>query len=252
MMKQEDKQLLLKDLCSRLPQEEWRIIPDYPEYAVSNKGNIVTLKTGKLRKFSDHKGYKQCMLRKDGKAYNKFVHRLVANAFLSTPQEGQIIDHINGVRDDNRVENLRWCSQDENLHFPLAKEHREHLCKVCSQYNLDGTYVATYKSSFEAEKITGIKCGSIDNCCKGKKLSCGGFQWEYGESTESISPIRQSMRKICVAKYDEQGNFITAYSSCREAARENNLTFQVISECINGKRKTSYGGFVWKKLIENS
>lgn len=80
----------------------------------------------------------------------------------------------------------------------------------------------------------------------------GGFQWKYGESTESISPIRHSMRKICVAKYDEQGNFITAYSSCREAARENNLTFQVISECINGKRKTSYGGFVWKKLIENS
>ena len=253
-MKQEDKdkELLLKDLSARLPEEEWRIIPDYPNYAVSNKGNVATLKTVRLRKFSDHKGYKQCMLRKGGKAYNRFVHRLVANAFLPMPQGGQIIDHINGVRDDNRAENLRWCSQDENLHFPLAKEHREHLCEVCSQYNLDGTYVATYKSSFEAEKITGIKCGSIDNCCKGKKLSCGGFQWKYGESTESVSPIRQSKRKICVAKYDEQGNFITAYSSCREAARENNLTFQVISECINDKRKTSYGGFVWKKLIENS
>jgi hypothetical protein len=251
-MTQEEKQLLLKDLCARLPYEEWRIIPDYPEYAVSNKGNVVTLKTGKLRKCSDHKGYKQCMLRKDGKAYNRFVHRLVASAFLHAPQECQVIDHINGIRDDNRVENLRWCSQDENLHFPLAKEHREHLCRICSQYNLDGTYVATYKSSFEAERITGIKSGSIDNCCKTKKLSCGGFQWKYGDSTDNIPPIRKSKRKIGVAKYDEQDNFITAYGSCREAARENNLSFQAISECINGKRKTSYGGFIWKKLIENS
>jgi transposase len=120
-MKQEDKQLLLKDLCARLPQEEWRIIPDFPEYAVSNKGNIATLKTGKLRKFSDHKRYKQCMLRKDGKAYNRFVHRLVANAFLPLPEEGQVIDHINGIRDDNRAANLRWCTTQMNTQYAVEK-----------------------------------------------------------------------------------------------------------------------------------
>lgn len=251
-MTQNDKELLLKDLCARLSQEEWRIIPDFPEYAVSNKGNIATLKTGKLRRFSDHKGYKQCMLRKDGKAYNRFVHRLVANAFLPLPEEGQVIDHINGIRDDNHVENIRWCSVDENLHFPLAKKHREHLQKPCCQYGLDGSFIALYKSAFEAGEKTGVKCGSIDNCCKGKKLSAGGFQWKYSTSTDNIEPIRASRRKICVAQYDKDGNFITAYSSCREAAKTNNLTFQVISDCINNKRKTLYGGFVWKKLIENS
>ena len=47
------------------------------------------------------------MVRKDGKKYNRFVHRLVANAFLPKPNEDQIIDHINGIRNDNRPENLR-------------------------------------------------------------------------------------------------------------------------------------------------
>lgn len=243
-MKQEYKELLLKDLCARLPEEEWKIIPDYPDYAVSNTGKVATLKTGRLRKFSDHKGYKQCMVRKDKKAYNRFVHRLVANAFLPQPEEGQVIDHINGIRDDNRVENLRWCSQNENLHFDLALQHREHLRKQCSQYTLDGTYIATYESAFEAEKVTGIKSGSIDNCCKGKKLSCGGYQWKYGDSTDNINPIRDSKRKVKVAQYDENNNLIKIYSSCREAARENNLSHQVINQCINGIRKTSYGGYI--------
>ena len=47
------------------------------------------------------------MVRKDGKSYNKFVHRLVASAFLPKSSIGCVIDHINGIRDDNRVENLR-------------------------------------------------------------------------------------------------------------------------------------------------
>ena len=47
------------------------------------------------------------MVRKNGKSYNKFVHRLVANAFLPNSSTEQVIDHINGIRDDNRVKNLR-------------------------------------------------------------------------------------------------------------------------------------------------
>lgn len=251
-MTQEEKQLLLQDICMKLPGQEWRIIPNYPEYAVSNIGNVATIKTNKLRSLSDHKGYKQCMLRKNGKAYNRFVHRLVASAFLPAPEEGQVIDHINGIRNDNRVENLRWCSITDNLHFPLAKQHREHLQKPCCQYNLDGSFVSKFNSSFEAGDKTGIACGSIDNCCKGKQLSAGGYQWRYSNSSDNIEPVRSSKRKVGVAQYGEDNTLIATYSSCREAARENNLTVQVISECINGKRKTSYGGYIWKRLIKNS
>ena len=63
----QDKELLLKDLCARLPYGEWRVIPDYPNYAANSLGEIANINTGKLRKFSNHKGYVQCMVRKKRK-----------------------------------------------------------------------------------------------------------------------------------------------------------------------------------------
>lgn len=244
----QEKDLLLKDLCARLPYGEWRVIPDYPNYAANSLGKIANIKTGKLRKFSNHKGYVQCMVRKDGKSYNKFVHRLIANAFLPTPQEGQVIDHINGIRDDNRVENLRWCSVDENLHFPLAIKNREHLKKQCSQYHLDGTLITSFNSVFEAATALNLNSGAINNCCIGRKLTCGGFQWRYGCNDTNIEAVRKNKRNIQVAQCDELGNIIKTYPSCNSAAKSNGLTHQVINECVNGKRKSAYGGFIWKKL----
>ena len=186
MAQEGKKELLLKDLCDRLPYAEWRVIPDYPNYAANSLGEIANINTGKLRKFSNHKGYVQCMVRKDGKPYNRLVHRLIANAFLPPPQEGQVIDHINGIRNDNRVENLRWCSVDENLHFPLAIKNRGHLKEQCSQYHLDGTFITSFNSIFEAVTKLNLNSGSISNCCIGHKLTCGGFQWRYGCNDTNI------------------------------------------------------------------
>lgn len=239
---------LLKEIGKKYPYGEWKIIPDYPDYAVCSSGQIVNLKTNKLRKFSNHKGYSQCMVRRDGKSYNRFVHRLVANAFLPKPLNGQIIDHINGIRNDNRVENLRWCTINENLHFLLAVKNREYLRKHCSQYNIDGTYITSFKSIFEASKILNLNSGSINNCCIGRKLTCGGFQWKYGINKTNILPVRDNKRNIKVAKCDENGNVLQIFSSCNNAAKSTGLTQQVINECVNGKRKTLYGGFLWKRI----
>lgn len=240
-----------KDLLERIyekhPYGEWKIIPDYPNYAACSTGQIANLKTGKLRKFSNHKGYRQCMVRKDGKKYNRFVHRLVANAFLPKPNEDQIIDHINGIRNDNRPENLRWCTVDENLHFPLAVKNRDHLRKPCSQYDLHGKYIKSFNSIFEASENLKLSSGSIYNCCVNKKLTCGGFQWRFGGNTNDIDPVRENKRNIKVAQYDEDNNLIKVYSSCNNAAKNTGLTQQVINECVNGKRKTPYGGFWWRK-----
>ena len=51
-----------------------------------------------------------------------------------------------------------------------------------------------------------------------------------------------------MAKCDEFGNIINTYPSCNSAAKSNGLTQQVINECVNGKRKSTYGGFIWKRV----
>lgn len=98
--------------------EEWRRLPDFPDYEVSNIGKVRSLKRGKQRILKDRpdgSGYYQVVLCKDGKEYSHKVHRLVAMLFLTNTENKQQIDHINRNIIDNRVENLRWCTRSENM-----------------------------------------------------------------------------------------------------------------------------------------
>jgi len=80
------------------------------------KGQILVLRR-------DKDGYCIVHLRDASTGRNKMlkVHRLVANAFIPFVRGKNLIDHINGIRDDNRVDNLRWCTCKENLNFPIAR-----------------------------------------------------------------------------------------------------------------------------------
>jgi hypothetical protein len=85
---------------------------------IQNKGSggkyLMNGQTLKPRKDAD--GYLVTDLWKAGKKTTVKLHRLAAQAFLPTPEAGHVVDHINGKRDDNRLENLRWVSQSQNLY----------------------------------------------------------------------------------------------------------------------------------------
>jgi len=94
-------------------KEIFKIIEEFPEYEVSNLGNIRSYriyKNGKLLKHRISNGYNRVMLNKK----NKMVHRLLAQAFIPNPENKPCINHINGIRNDNRVENLEWVTISEN------------------------------------------------------------------------------------------------------------------------------------------
>lgn len=96
--------------------EQWKQIVDFPNYEVSNMGNIKSLYSEKLLKPSSNwEGYLMVVLYKDGKGFMKLVHRLVAQAFVENPQEKPTVDHINMNKQDNRAVNLRWQTQKEQL-----------------------------------------------------------------------------------------------------------------------------------------
>ena len=100
----------------------WKDIEGYKgHYQISNYGNVRSLKKDAfLMKGGYLKGYKIINLWKNGAGKMFRVHRLVAAAFIPNPKNKPCVDHIDGVRFHNFVENLRWCSINENNNFDIA------------------------------------------------------------------------------------------------------------------------------------
>lgn len=91
----------------------WKTIERKPNYEVNKVGQIRNKKTGRILKNSIRKdGYCQVMLGR--KTIPEYIHRLVAEVFIPNPKNLPQVDHINGIKSDNRVENLRWVDATEN------------------------------------------------------------------------------------------------------------------------------------------
>ena len=92
--------------------EIWKQIKDYPNYEVSNLGDVKNINTNYILKKENHTmGYFRIKLSKK----NVFIHRLVAITFIDNKQKKRNVNHINGIKTDNRVENLEWNTQSENV-----------------------------------------------------------------------------------------------------------------------------------------
>lgn len=112
--------------------EIWKDIKGYEGlYQVSNLGNIKSchregfhkngrkfiFRENKIKKTMSNSGYLRTSLVKDSKTKHRFVHREVAKSFLPNIDGKNIVDHIDGNKTNNKLENLRWCNQKENIGF---------------------------------------------------------------------------------------------------------------------------------------
>lgn len=95
--------------------EQWKVIDEFNNYAVSDTGKIKNLTTGRILKpRCDRYGYFTIMLRNNGVPYCKFIHRLVAVAFLDNPQNKEQVNHKDYNTLNNNVNNLEWTTPKEN------------------------------------------------------------------------------------------------------------------------------------------
>jgi len=100
--------------------EKFKQIKNYENYSVSNYGKIRNDKTGRILKPQKNTcGYLFVVLYENGVCKNYRIHRLVALAFIPNPENKRTINHIDGIKINNEVTNLEWCTQKENIHHAM-------------------------------------------------------------------------------------------------------------------------------------
>lgn len=218
-------------------------------YYITEDGKCYNSKTNKYLK-----GQKNCkngyfsynLTMPDGSKKRCLAHRLVAVAFIpNSDTEKNQINHIDGNKLNNCVDNLEWVSQEENQQHALKHELRAFDHVFC--FNKDKKLVAEYKNVTEASQAVGLSKSLIfQELQKEIKTLSGGFYWSRTKEIGATKDYNSTGKAKIVNQYDLNGKFIMQYPSTGIAAKAIGAkTSSHIGECCRGKIKT-YKGYIWR------
>ena len=154
----------------------------FPNYEVSNLGNVKSLnynKTGKaqiLKLKKNNKGYLIVGLYKNNKQKWSLVHRLVAEAFISNPDNLPQINHKDENKTNNCVENLEFCTAEYNNNYGTRIEKTS---KPVKQFDLQGNFIQEFPSVMEVQRKLGYFQGGVSSVCRGERKTANGYRWSY-------------------------------------------------------------------------
>ena len=224
-------------------------------YSVSDNGEVRKDTNNYMMKLQIQQGYQHVTLQINGKPKRFRVHRLVAEAFIPNPENKPYVNHIDGNRQNNNINNLEWVTPAENtqhaVNTGLMLPTKE---RAVVQFDLDGNKIAKYVSMREAARATNSNDAKICLCCQLQRKQHNGFQWRYenecGEKLQKIKDYATKPKRV--AQIDPKtGEIIAIYDSFCQAAKAVNGTKSAITHVIKGDKNTkTHKGYGWK-LVED-
>lgn len=164
-------------------QEQWKIIKEASNYEISNTGKVRNRISLRILKGRRNKGgYLQVSLKIDEtqKFSNKYIHRLVAQYWIDNVENKKEVNHKDGNKENNNIENLEWVTSSENQKHRHSIGIKTTSNKKIGKFTIDGKLIAEYNSIQEAanKENNGVRV-SIDNVVHGRRKTLKGFIWKF-------------------------------------------------------------------------
>jgi len=153
-------------------------------YYVTRYGDVLTDKYGgfQIRKKQESNGYESLNLSIKGIKKRFYIHRLLATTFIDNPENKMEVNHLNGIKSDNNIENLDWCTGEENMAHAfsnnlswMGKDHPR--SKQVGQYTKEGVLIKIWGSIGEASR-SGFSRSVISRCINGLSKNYASYTWK--------------------------------------------------------------------------
>jgi hypothetical protein len=179
-----------------------------------------------------------------------FIHRIVAQTFIQNPENKLFVNHKDGNKLNNNINNLEWVTHQENIQHAINNKLSP-ITKEVIQFDLNMNIINIFFSINEASKILNIKRQNIALVCKNINLTAGGFRFLFKHDyiPEKKYVAIKNNNKKSVIQLNINGEIIKIYESITNASIELKLQNSHISSCCKGKRQTT-GGFKFMYLSD--